>query len=99
VKLQGVNFRFDTLNFPERNFPKGQQIGLIAQDVEAVFPDLVATDSLGIKNLNYVGLIPVLIESIKEQQQKIDSLKTLTNNQDSINTSLQNQLNQMRRNI
>lgn len=86
IKLQGVNFSFDTLNFPDSNFPEGTQIGLIAQDVETVFPELVTTDSLGVKNMNYIGLIPVLIESIKEQQQKIDSLKIITTKQDSINT-------------
>ncbi|MGG7666717.1 tail fiber domain-containing protein [Dyadobacter sp. BHUBP1] len=42
------------------------QTGLIAQDVEALFPELVKTDEKGFKSLNYTGLIPHLIESVKE---------------------------------
>ncbi|HWV31040.1 MAG TPA: tail fiber domain-containing protein [Dyadobacter sp.] len=42
------------------------QTGLVAQDVEAQFPELVKTDDKGFKSLNYTGLIPHLIESVKE---------------------------------
>lgn len=42
------------------------QTGLIAQDVEALFPELVKTDEKGFKSLNYHGLIPHLIEAVKE---------------------------------
>lgn len=42
------------------------QTGLIAQDVEALFPELVKTDERGFKSLNYTGLIPHLIESVKQ---------------------------------
>ena len=93
VQLQGVSFNFDTLNYPAKHFPKGKQIGLIAQDVETVFPELVATDSLGVKNLNYIGLIPVLIESIKELHTVNNSLNSNTSNQEAVITSLQQQLN------
>jgi hypothetical protein len=52
-----------------------KQIGVIAQDVEKVFPELVGENE-GYKTTNYIGLIPVLIEAVKEQQQMIDELKT-----------------------
>lgn len=42
------------------------QTGLIAQEVEALFPELVKTDDNGFKSLNYTGLIPHLIESVKQ---------------------------------
>ncbi|GGN10856.1 hypothetical protein GCM10010967_53370 [Dyadobacter beijingensis] len=42
------------------------QTGLIAQEVEKLFPELVKTDEKGFKSLNYMGLIPHLIESVKE---------------------------------
>ncbi|PSL22651.1 endosialidase-like protein [Dyadobacter jiangsuensis] len=42
------------------------QTGLVAQEVEALFPELVKTDEKGFKSLNYTGLIPHLIESVKE---------------------------------
>ncbi len=50
-----------------------QKIGLLAQDVQKVFPELVreATDTQGTLSVNYQGLIPVLINAIKEQDDKI----------------------------
>ncbi|HOU73980.1 MAG TPA: tail fiber domain-containing protein, partial [Tenuifilum sp.] len=61
------------------NFPVGTQIGVIAQDVEKVFPELVQTDENGVKSVDYVKLVPVLIESIKEQQQQINNLQEQIN--------------------
>ena len=59
-----------------------QKIGLLAQDIEKVFPELVS-ESHGIKSVNYQGLVPVLINALKEQdikmkeqQAEIDRLKT-----------------------
>ena len=54
---------------------KKQKIGLLAQDIEKVFPELVS-ESNGIKSVNYQGLVPVLINALKEQQAEIDRLKT-----------------------
>jgi hypothetical protein len=51
------------------------EVGLLAQDVEVVMPELVRTDDEGKKLLNYIGLIPVLIKSIQELQQEIAELK------------------------
>lgn len=54
----------------------GQQLGLVAQEVEQVLPDLVSTpkDPEEMKGLNYVGLVPVLINAVKEQQKQIERL-------------------------
>jgi len=57
------------------NFPTGTQIGIIAQDVEKIFPELVKTDGDGLKSVDYIKIVPVLIEAIKEQQQQIEELK------------------------
>ncbi len=51
------------------------QTGVLAQEIEQVFPELVKKDGEGTKSVNYLGLIPHLLESIKEQQQQIDSLR------------------------
>lgn len=58
-----------------------QKIGLLAQDVQEVFPELVteAQDEQGTLSVNYQGLIPVLINAIKEQQKEIEELKTEVN--------------------
>ena len=53
-----------------------KQFGLIAQDVEKLFPELVYTDSAGIKSLDYIGMIPLLLDAVKEQQNQIDILNT-----------------------
>jgi hypothetical protein len=50
------------------------EFGLLAQELNTVYPELVSTDESGIMSINYIGLIPVLIESIKEQQLQIDDL-------------------------
>jgi Chaperone of endosialidase len=57
--------------------PEESRIGLIAQDVQTVFPQLVVKDDKGKLGVNYMDLIPVLIEAIKEQQKQIDALKAL----------------------
>jgi len=58
------------------------KIGLLAQDVQKAFPELVKTTNNEDKTLsvNYQGLIPVLINAIKEQQKQIKELKKLIGN-------------------
>ncbi|MAB30631.1 MAG: hypothetical protein CMP78_03475 [Formosa sp.] len=60
---------------------KDAKIGLLAQDVQKVLPELVkeSDDKQGTLSVNYQGLIPVLINAIKEQQEQIDELKQLLN--------------------
>jgi hypothetical protein len=54
---------------------KKQKIGLLAQDIEKVFPELVS-ESNGIKSVNYQGLVPVLINALKEQDSKMKEQET-----------------------
>jgi len=63
---RGVGFRWKNT--------KEDAIGVIAQDIEEVFPELVRNND-HIKTVNYNGLIGVLIEAIKEQQRQIEELK------------------------
>jgi hypothetical protein len=52
-------------------------LGLIAQEVEAVFPEIVSESSIdGMKGVKYTELIPVLIKAIQEQQTQIEELKS-----------------------
>lgn len=68
LNLQGVSFSW------KANGRK--DVGLIAQDVEKVFPDLVSTDKeTGLKSVEYGNLIAPLIEAVKAQQGEIDALK------------------------
>lgn len=52
-----------------RNQLSTTQVGVLAQDVEAVLPEAVTTDADGYKTVRYDNLIPLLIEAIKEQDQ------------------------------
>ncbi|HRI62323.1 MAG TPA: tail fiber domain-containing protein, partial [Saprospiraceae bacterium] len=74
-RLEGVNYQFRTGEFKERGFAAGNQIGLIAQNVEQVYPELVKTYDDGYKAVNYDGLVPVLLEGLKAQQQSMESLQ------------------------
>jgi hypothetical protein len=52
-----------------------REMGVIAQEVEAVVPELVFTDENGLKSVAYANTVALLIEAIKEQQQQINELK------------------------
>lgn len=51
------------------------QVGFIAQDVQKVFPQLVKTTADGKLAINYVALIPLLVEAIKDQQAQIAEMR------------------------
>ncbi|MEO5681822.1 MAG: tail fiber domain-containing protein [Chitinophagaceae bacterium] len=69
-----------TYNWIDTTRSKNEQIGLIAQEVESQFPQLVKTDATGKKAVAYGHMVPVLVESIKEQQAVIEQLKTENDN-------------------
>lgn len=53
----------------------GHDIGVIAQEIESVLPELVTTRENGYKAVKYEKIIALLIEGMKEQQKQIDELK------------------------
>ena len=71
-KLQGVSYDWNRAAFPDRGFSPRPQIGVLAQEVEKVLPELVSTDAQGYKSVNYTGFIPVLIEGMKQQADRLD---------------------------
>jgi len=52
-----------------------KKIGVLAQDIQKVFPELVTEDDNEMLAVNYQGLVPVLINAIKEQQSEIDTYR------------------------
>ena len=54
-----------------------EKIGILAQEVQEVFPELVSKDDNEMLSVNYQGLVPVLINAIKEQENKISRLEKL----------------------
>ena len=80
MNLRGVSFEWKDkkLDGPKpssRNKNSRRHYGLIAQEVEPVVPEVVSTAEDGHKSVAYDNLVAVLVEAIKEQQQKIDHLK------------------------
>lgn len=55
---------------------KSDQIGVLAQDIANVYPEIVETNNRGYLNVKYDRLTAVLIEAIKELNQKVEELKT-----------------------
>jgi hypothetical protein len=70
-ELQGVRFDWVDNNKPS--------LGLIAQEVEKVLPELIETGDDGLKRVNYSNMIGLLIEAIKEQQVRIEELERKVN--------------------
>jgi hypothetical protein len=54
---------------------KGHDVGVIAQEIEKVLPEVVTTRDNGYKAVKYEKIVPLLIEAIKEQQEQIDELR------------------------
>lgn len=55
---------------------EGHDIGVVAQEIEAVLPEVVATRDNGYKAVRYEKIVALLIEAIKDQQAQIDDLKS-----------------------
>ena len=52
-----------------------QKIGVLAQEIKEVFPELVSEDDNEMLAVNYQGLVPVLINALKEQQSEIETYR------------------------
>ena len=52
-----------------------KHFGLIAQELEVVYPELVNNSEFGFKTVNYIELIPILLSQMKNMQVEIDKLQ------------------------
>ncbi|MBA7705930.1 hypothetical protein ES703_114772 [subsurface metagenome] len=75
MELRGVTFEWKTELDMKRTFPDKPQIGVIAQEIESVIPEVVKTNDEGYKLVDYSKLTVVLIEAMKEQQRMIEELQ------------------------
>jgi hypothetical protein len=75
VKLRGVRYEWKRDEFADREFPPGEQVGVIAQEVREIVPQAVIEQPDGYLAVDYSRLVPLLIEAIKEQQRRITSLE------------------------
>ncbi len=94
MQLQPHQYDFLTEEFPQMSLPSGPQVGMLAQELEEVIPNLVRNtsiaavwDSLGeevtpavaYKAVNYAGLVPYLVGAIQQQQATISQLQDQIN--------------------
>ncbi len=96
LTLRPVKYQLRSDDFPEMNFTNEVQIGLIAQDVEKVFPNLVMTDNNGYKAVSYEKLSVVLVEGIKEQQKQIASQQQQIESNRQENQQLRTELDELK---
>jgi len=85
--LQGYHYHWSD---PTRD--PSVQTGVIAQDIETIMPELVKTDNDGMMGVNYIGIIPYLIEAIKEQQEIINQQQRNIADQAATNISQHQQI-------
>ena len=64
----------DYERFCMENGKGSERYGFLAQNVKDVFPELVHTDNTGYMYVDYIGLIPILVQSINELKAKIEEL-------------------------
>ena len=75
VRLTPVHYSWRASEFPERHFGSGLSYGLLAQDVEPVFPDLVTTGPDGYQAVNYSKLPLLTLQAVKELKAENDALR------------------------
>jgi hypothetical protein len=89
IEPRTFEYKTDDPYYTGVNLSPGRHFGVMAQDLEAIFPELVLTRTyprsgpfdeqevkppLELKSVNYIELVPILVQAIKEQQQTIESL-------------------------
>ena len=91
-KLNGVTYYYRTEEFSEQGFNKEKQIGVIAQEIEKIYPELVTTDANGYKAVDYSKLTPILVEAIKELNSQNEQLKSKLKSLESENGVLESKV-------
>lgn len=65
-----------TYNYTYKNDPSERnQFGVMAQDIQKIYPELVYTNEQDELGVNYTGMIPLLIRAVQDQKQMIDNLQ------------------------
>ena len=93
LKLKSVKYNYiDTKMYGE-----SKTIGFIAQDVEEIMPEVVkqSADAYHLRSLNYVEIIPVIVNAIKEQNDLIKEQKSTIEQQNREILNLKNKVNCM----
>ncbi|MBS1576135.1 MAG: tail fiber domain-containing protein [Bacteroidetes bacterium] len=102
IQLEPKTFEYDKSKFKDLKLPSGKQYGFIAENVQQLFPDLVryknysysigknSFRTISIKKMDAESIIPVLVASIKEQQEMINKLQEEINELKNKSSSVKN---------
>ena len=69
-RVRGVTYHLRTDEFKDWGFAEDMQYGVIAQELQSVFPEMVQVDKEGYMSVSYTELIPVLVKASQELDQK-----------------------------
>jgi endosialidase-like protein len=75
VQLRPVSYDWRSDEFPQLHLDTGRSFGLIAQEVESVFPEMVSADKKGFKRVNYTELPTLMLQAIRELKAENDNLR------------------------
>ncbi|HXM99007.1 MAG TPA: tail fiber domain-containing protein [Candidatus Dormibacteraeota bacterium] len=75
IQLQPVSYNWRAEEFPQFHFGTSRTSGLIAQEVEKVFPEMVSVDKDGFNRVNYSGLPLLMLQAIRELKAEKDKLQ------------------------
>jgi hypothetical protein len=118
-QLQPRTYTYKIADYPYIHFDQGKQYGFVAQEISSIVPELVSSsvfraeydsdqhmihDTVGYKSVNYIGLIPIMVQAMKETNHKtdslthsfntkIDSLKQIINNYENRFNNLEQMIN------
>ena len=76
--INGYHYNWNDTMMKVKN-RQGSEYGVIAQELQKEFPDLVERDTDGFLTVNYIQLIPILLQAIKELNTKVDLLSEKIN--------------------
>lgn len=75
-ELERIN-QVKPVSFEMKDRPGATELGVIAQDFENIYPELVKTadDEMGTKSVNYIGMIAPMVKAMQELKAEVDALK------------------------
>lgn len=91
LAMRGASYNFAASQIPA-DYTASKQVGFIAQEMKEVMPELVKADADGMMSVNYIGVIPVLVEALKEQHEVIEEKETRIAALEAKNNELQTRL-------
>jgi hypothetical protein len=102
MKIRPVSYKYRTDEFAELHLPQRDKMGLIAQQLEDIYPNMISEgstvvdqrgDTINIQSINYLELVPVLTGAIQELHQKVKAQQIQIERQQKIIEEIQSLLN------